>query len=82
MTEEKPRLLMAFRADEVSEGDYLTLPFGPAEVTAIERTGMTITLTARIDTVVKAESGIEHISSRYESFTPMAHELVCLWEKR
>ncbi len=82
MTEEKPRLLMSFRADEVAEGDYLTLPFGPAEVVAIERTGMTIKLTARIDKVVQEGQGIEHVEASFVDFAPMAHEMLCLWEKR
>lgn len=50
------RLLMSFRADEVAPGDFLALPFGPAEVVACERMigdkGVVIEITARVTKAV------------------------------
>lgn len=91
------RLLMSFRADEVAPGDFLALPFGPAEVVACERMigekGVVIEITARVTKAVivgevemvadvaHAEGSTEEITELL-TFRPAPHEFVCLWESR
>lgn len=89
------RLLMSFRADEVSVGDMLALPFGPA--TVIEKAhvvdpekGRVIEL--HVEFVISHEQAMDldaeltrfsdGVWYRSDTFHPAPHEYVCLWELR
>jgi hypothetical protein len=78
--EMEERLLMAFRADEVEEGDFVqTALHGPCEVIATERAadkkGVVIAITVAIPATPEA-------AAREHTYAPQPHEVVVLWEKR